>query len=160
MDEEHGIRMEPPPCLLKDSLGCPYITWLWGERRHFGYWWVWISRWMTWFLQAGGEGCTQMVWWIPLWILCCSWLGMSDKHREELLEVNLFHVSHTGHNCVVIKWQPADSLNAWLKMATMLTALTWFRWTWNSKVLVSMLMLDKFPNGNLGNQKKIIISKR
>lgn len=31
-------------------------------------------------------------------------------------------------------------------------ALTWFLWTWNSKVFVSMLMLDRFPNGNLGGK--------
>lgn len=77
-----------PPCVLQGLLGCSYITWLWGGRRHFGYWWVWISRWMTWPLQAGGGGCKQMVWWSPLWSLCCSWLGMSDKHGEDLLVVS------------------------------------------------------------------------
>lgn len=46
-------------------------------------------------------------------------------------------------------FQPADSLNFWLALKA---ALTWFLWTWNSKVFVSMLMLDKFPNGNLENE--------
>lgn len=111
------VSERTPPCFLKDSLSCSCITWLWGGRRHFGYWWVWISRWMTWFLQAGGEGCTQMVWWIPLWILCCSWLGMSDKHREDLLKVGstkaVSRVASVAHRRTVM-WIHGSLLILWM----------------------------------------------
>lgn len=109
-------EMSPHPCVLKGLLGCSYITWLWGGRRYFGYWWVWISRWMTWPLQGGGGGYKQMVWWSPLWSLCCSWLGMSDKHRRPVSGKPLPRgASHRQEDHVITR-QQADSLNAWLIM--------------------------------------------
>lgn len=87
------------PRVLKGLLGCSYVTWLWEGRRRFGFWWVWTSRWMTWLLQAGGGSCKQMVLWSPQWNLYCSWLGMSGKHKKDLLELSHFHVlplSQTG----------------------------------------------------------------
>lgn len=109
---------------FREELDIPYrecvvsgdITWLWGGRRHCGCWRVWTSHLMTWLLRAAEGGCTQRVWLILPWSLCCSWLKMSDKHTEGLLDTNSFHMlppSGTGGqwcNCLTLSWF-CESLN-------------------------------------------------
>ena len=65
------------------------------------------------------------------------------------------HLQRAASATTGLWWfQPADSLNSGLTMKSTinLVALTWFLCTWNSSVFVLMLMLDKLPNGNLGNK--------
>lgn len=88
-----------------------------------------------------------------------------QTNKKPVRDKQLPHVSSAMDKRTVINGaatcQPADSLNSRIMVKSItLVVLTWFLWTWNSKVFVSMLMLDKFPNGNLENknQREITVS--
>ena len=139
-NEKHSFRIWTYTVITERC--CSGVTWLWGGMTRCGCSQGWTSHWMTWLLQAEGGGCTQKVWLSLQQTLHCSSLSMSAKQTEGLWETNSFHML------------PEPRTRGPLLRTIISGSLTWFLWTWNSKVRVSMLILDKFPNGNLKGKRK------
>lgn len=68
---------------------------------------------------------------------------------ETVRDKQLPHAVRSTDKRTVISSTISSRFSDFLKSHQSNNGLTWFLWTWNSKVFVFILMLDKFPKGNL-----------